>query len=154
MDSNRMPAWLPQRRGRGRSLPLSIAESRHQHGQKDRNPDPAFLSMKACVIAVSGVTLRHIDIMVNRQGPSCHAVTSAESIVLHTSVGSRPGKSPVVAMAPALIIGFAGRPEMGSRLMALNASPDGSTPTFWKTASALGAQARLRIRKVSKSIGL
>jgi hypothetical protein len=39
-------------------------------------------------------------------------------------------------MAPALIIGFIGRPVRGSRLIALNASPEGSTPTFRRTASA------------------
>ena len=34
-------------------------------------------------------------------------------------------------MAPALIIGLRGMPVRGSRLMALNASPEGSTPTFF-----------------------
>ena len=33
-------------------------------------------------------------------------------------------------MAPALIIGLRGLPVMGSRLIALKASPEGSTPTF------------------------
>jgi hypothetical protein len=36
----------------------------------------------------------------------------------------------VVAMAPALIIGLRGVPLTGSKLMALKASPEGSTPTL------------------------
>ena len=39
-------------------------------------------------------------------------------------------------MAPALIIGFIGRPVCGSRLIALKASPDGSTPILRRTSSA------------------
>jgi hypothetical protein len=38
-------------------------------------------------------------------------------------------------MAPALIIGFSGRPVPGSRLIELKASPEGSTPTTWRTRS-------------------
>ncbi len=38
-------------------------------------------------------------------------------------------------MAPALIIGFAGRPLPGSRLIALNASPLGSASTCASAAS-------------------
>ena len=38
------------------------------------------------------------------------------------------------AMAPALIIGFSGRPVPGSRLIELNASPVGSTPIAWRDA--------------------
>ena len=48
---------------------------------------------------------------------------------------SAPATSPAVAIAPALIIGLRGRPVVGSRLIALNASPLGSTPTFSITAS-------------------
>ena len=44
--------------------------------------------------------------------------------------------SEVVTIAPALIIGFAGRPVPGSRLIALNASPLGSAPTRARTASS------------------
>ena len=42
----------------------------------------------------------------------------------------RPSMSAVVAIAPALTIGFAGRPVPSSRLIALNGSPLGSAPTF------------------------
>ena len=42
---------------------------------------------------------------------------------------SAPGISDVVAIAPALTIGFAGRPVPASRLIALNGSPLGSAPT-------------------------
>ena len=35
----------------------------------------------------------------------------------------------LTAIAPALIIGLSGRPVVGWRLIELNASPDGSTPT-------------------------
>ena len=38
-------------------------------------------------------------------------------------------------IAPALIIGFSGRPLPGARLIELNASPLGSPPTFASTAS-------------------
>jgi hypothetical protein len=48
---------------------------------------------------------------------------------------SSPGTSAEVAIAPALIIGFAGRPVIGSRLIALNGSPLGSAPTRPSTAS-------------------
>lgn len=36
-------------------------------------------------------------------------------------------------MAPALIMGFRGRPVPGSRLMELKASPVGSVPTLLRT---------------------
>jgi hypothetical protein len=39
-------------------------------------------------------------------------------------------------MAPALIIGFDGIPVAGCRLMALKASPEGSSPTFSRTYSS------------------
>ena len=55
---------------------------------------------------------------------------------------ARP-KIVAAAMAPALIIGLRGRPVPGSRLMALNASPVGSTPTFFNTsARVLSSSAR------------
>ena len=45
------------------------------------------------------------------------------------SSGPAPATSEVVRMAPALISGLSGRPVPGCRLMALNPSPLGSTPT-------------------------
>ena len=47
-----------------------------------------------------------------------------------------PANSEVAVIAPALIMGLNGRPVPGVRLMALNASPVGSTPIFANTASA------------------
>jgi len=47
-----------------------------------------------------------------------------------------PATSDEVAMAPALIIGFIGRPVPGSRLMELKASPEGSTPTACRTRAS------------------
>ncbi len=38
-------------------------------------------------------------------------------------------------IAPALIIGFSGRPLSGARLIELKASPLGSTPTLASTAA-------------------
>lgn len=48
---------------------------------------------------------------------------------------SVPGTRPVTAIAPALMSGLAGRPVDSSRLMALNGSPLGSTPTWRSTSS-------------------
>lgn len=47
--------------------------------------------------------------------------------------GVSPWISEATAIAPALIIGFSGRPVPGSRLMLLKASPEGSTPTACST---------------------
>ncbi len=46
-----------------------------------------------------------------------------------------PATNDDVAIAPALIIGFSGRPLSGCRLIELNASPLGSTPTASRTRS-------------------
>lgn len=43
----------------------------------------------------------------------------------------------VIAIAPTLIIGFKERPLSGSRLMELNASPEGWTPTLLSTPSTV-----------------
>ena len=59
------------------------------------------------------------------------------------SSGPAPATSDEVRMAPALISGLSGRPVPGSRLMALNASPLGSTPTRPSTSST-PASARAR----------
>jgi hypothetical protein len=53
---------------------------------------------------------------------------------LNLASGVRPSINPVEAIAPALIIGLRGRPVSGSRLIELNASPVGSTPTFSATS--------------------
>ena len=57
---------------------------------------------------------------------------------------SSPGISDVVAIAPALTIGLAGRPVPASRLIALNGSPLGSAPTLrqHRVAAALGERQR------------
>ncbi len=47
-----------------------------------------------------------------------------------------PATSEVAVMAPALIIGFFGRPVSGARLISLKASPEGSTSTLRATASS------------------
>ena len=47
-----------------------------------------------------------------------------------------PRTSPHAAIAPALISGFIGAPVWGRRLIALKASPDGSTPILASTASS------------------
>jgi hypothetical protein len=51
------------------------------------------------------------------------------------SSADRPATSDVAAIAPALIMGFSGRPVSGARLIELNASPVGSTPIVESTAS-------------------
>jgi hypothetical protein len=57
--------------------------------------------------------------------------------------GPESATSEVVRMAPALIIGLAGRPVPGSMLTALNGSPLGSAETRARTASRpLSARAR------------
>ena len=53
---------------------------------------------------------------------------------------SSPRMSPVVAIAPALTIGLAGRPVPASRLIALNGSPLGSAPT--RSQDLVAARAR------------
>ena len=55
-------------------------------------------------------------------------------IYFHKSGQFRDSGGLAAAIAPALIIGLRGRPVPGSRLIELNASPVGSTPTFWSTA--------------------
>lgn len=49
--------------------------------------------------------------------------------------GVSPATSELVTMAPALTIGFGGRPVPGSRRIELNASPLGSAPTRARTFS-------------------
>ena len=52
-----------------------------------------------------------------------------------------PGIRPAAAMAPALTMGLNGRPEPAASVMALNASPVGSTPMCRRTpASPMGIQ--------------
>jgi hypothetical protein len=53
-------------------------------------------------------------------------------------------------MAPALIIGFRGRPVVGSRLIALKASPEGSTWQFFE--HPLSAE-QLQGQAVGKGLG-
>ena len=85
-----------------------------------------------------------------------NAVRSSESSTASSTPSSRPAKadnpcltassrsswvasgsltSVCVVMAPMLIIGLRGRPVSRSREIWLNASPDGSTSTFSRTAS-------------------
>ena len=55
-------------------------------------------------------------------------------MVANFSSAVSPAMSELVTIAPALIIGFSGRPVSGSRLIALNGSPLGSTPTCLMTS--------------------
>ena len=48
-----------------------------------------------------------------------------------------PAMSELVTIAPALMSGFSGRPVSGSRLIALNGSPLGSSPTCVMTCARL-----------------
>ena len=86
-------------------------------------------------IAVAGVAFGAIHRLVDLHRPAgvCRKASRIRCI------GGASGLlsiRPVVAMAPALIIGFMGRPVPGSRLMELKASPEGSTPTLLSTWSS------------------
>ena len=73
-------------------------------------------------IAMAGVAFRAIDRLVDLHRPAGVASEDVENPLHRRGIGLALDQAEV-AMAPALIIGFSGRPVPGSRLIELNASP-------------------------------
>jgi hypothetical protein len=67
--------------------------------------------------------------------PANPSENEPEQHAVNASMDPRGWIMPAAAMAPALIIGLRGRPVPGSRLMALKASPVGSTLIFLNTSA-------------------
>ena len=88
-----------------------------------------------CAIAVPGRAFRFEYRAIDRRARGRRMRKSRRPRVRLALRAVAPATSDEVAMAPALIIGFSGRPVPGSRLIELNASPLGSTPIAWRTRS-------------------
>ena len=113
----------------------ALAEVR-LHRVVDRSVDhpvrPEQVGQRA--VAFAGGGLGRVDGLVHQSERPAKADITATMRPVRSSM-SPPAISAVVAIAPALTIGLAGRPVPASRLIALNGSPLGSAPTRASTAS-------------------